>query len=96
MSTLWLFTGFVPYLLLRFYDKRNPHYSEIENFYKYSLEIKKTKALYESHKNKIVEELNNYDEKYYKIVKDDLSDSQQTLFEVMNGVDRQLVDFLKQ
>lgn len=96
MSTLWLFTGFIPYLLLSFYDKRNPAYTEIENFYKYALEIKKTKALYKGQKNKIVEELKSYDEKYYKIVKDDLSDSQQTLFEVMNGVDRQLIEFFKQ
>lgn len=92
MSNLWLYTGFIPLILLMIHDAKNVPYDEIENFYKYALEVKKTKVLYEAQKKTVTETLSQYDSKYYDSIKEDLSKSDKTLLEVVNSIDAELLN----
>jgi len=91
MSNVWLYTGFIPLALLYIHDMKNVPYDEIENFYKYSLEVKKTKAFYDVSKNNVNEALAKFDSKYVESVKEDLTKYNKTLFEVVNGLDAELL-----
>lgn len=88
MSNLWLFTAFVPFILLQYHDLRNAPHAEIENFYRYALEVKKTKGFYDNLKDKINTELVKLDENSLETIKNDLNSHDKTLFEVVRCLDR--------
>lgn len=91
MSNLWLYTCYIPLAMLFIHDKKNVPLDEIENFYKYALEVKKTKAFYESSRRAVAEALNNENSQYVESIKDDLNKSNTTLFEVVSGIDAELL-----
>lgn len=93
MSNVWIYTGFIPLALLYIHDMKNVPYDEIENFYKYSLEIKKTKAYYEVSKKTVNDELANIDKDFMEKIKEDLNKTNKTLFEVMSGLDNEMLKF---
>lgn len=91
MSNVWIYTGFIPLALLYVHDIKNVPYDEIENFYKYALEVKKTKAFYEVSKNNVNDALAKYDSKYVESIKDDLTKYNKTLLEAVSGLDAELL-----
>jgi len=91
MSRLWTYTGFIPFILLYIHDKQNVPYDEIENFYKYSLEVKKTQAFYEQSKSAVNEALSNYDKESVEEIKGNLNKYEKTLFELMAAFDAELL-----
>jgi len=91
MSNVWIYTCYIPLALLYVNDKKNAPLDEIENFYKYALELRKTQALYNSSKEAVVEALSKVDSTYVETIKKDLSKSNKTLFEVVCGIDAELL-----
>ena len=92
MSKLWLFTAFIPYFLLKVHDYKNTSYSEIENFYKYSLEVRSARERFYQKQENIVKELKTIDEEKFNLIQNQLNNSQITLFEVMNELDKQYLE----
>lgn len=91
MSNLWMYTCYIPLALLFVHDMKNIPYDEIENFYKYSLEVTKTKAFYEQTKQAVNEALVQIDLPFTDSIKQDLSETNKTLFEVVSDIDAQLL-----
>lgn len=91
MSRLWTYTSFIPLILLYIHDKQNVPYDEIENFYKYTLEAKKTKAFYEHSKSAVNEALSKYDKESVEEIKENLNKYDKTLFELMAALDAELL-----
>ncbi len=88
MSNAWLFTAFVPFILLQYHDLRNAPHAEIENFYRQALEVNKTKGFYNNLKDRVNSELVKIDDKSLEEIKNDLSSHDKTLFEVVRCLDR--------
>lgn len=91
MSHVWIYTCYIPLALLYVHDKKNLPLDEIENFYKYALEVRKTKAFYENSKKAVTEALAKENNQYVQEIKEDLSKVNKTLFEVVSGIDAELL-----
>ena len=93
MSNVWLYTCYIPLAILYIHDKKNVQLDEIENFYKYALEVRKTKAFYENSKTAVTEALAKESNQCVQEIKEDLSKANLTLFEVVNRLDYELLKF---
>ena len=91
MSNIWIYTCYIPLALLYIHDKKNVPLDEIENFYKYALEVRKTKAFYENSKQAVIEALAKENNQYVEAIREDLSKSNKTLFEVVSRIDSELL-----
>ena len=92
MSGVWFITAFVPLILLKIHDRKHAPYSELENFYRYSLEVKSAKERYNNQKDKIIKEITKYDEGKFKIIQSQLNKSEITLYEAVNDLDKQYLE----
>jgi hypothetical protein len=89
MSPLWYVGSFIPLILLKVHDIKHFPYSELENFYRYALDVKSAKQRYNYHKDNIIEELKKYDEARFNEIQNQLKKSEITLIEVVNHLDNQ-------
>lgn len=92
MSPLWYITAFVPLGLLKIHDTKHTPYSELENFYRYALDVKSARERYENEKENIIGELKKIDEKKFNDIQIILKKSETTLIEVVNDLDKQYLE----
>jgi hypothetical protein len=92
MSPNWYIGSFIPLILLKIHDIKHFPYSELENFYRYSLEVKSAKQIYKNNKENIIGELRKYDETKFYEIHSQLKKSEITLIEVINDLDNQYIE----
>ena len=68
-------------------DKRFVPYGEIENFYKYLYETRKSNVLYSVDKNDVSNQLAAVDKDCFEKIKSELVRSNRTLYEVVQDLD---------
>lgn len=92
MSPLWYIGAFVPLGLLKIHDYKNAPYSELENFYRYALDVKSAKERFNTQKDSIIKELKKIDAMKFNEISNQLKQSEITLYEVVNDLDKQYLE----
>lgn len=82
LSKYWYVASLVPLLLVNYMDHKYVPYGELENFYKYAYERRKASSLYKTDNSDIEKELEFIDKEAYNKIKEELKNSNKTLYEV--------------
>lgn len=92
MSPIWYISAFIPLVLLKINDIKHFPYSEVENFYRYALEVKSAKQRYSNDREVIVGDLKKYDNEKFDQIQNQLKKSQISLIEAVNHLDNQYLE----
>lgn len=87
MSRWWIGGAFVPVLMLSYLDKQFVPYGELENFYKFVYEKRKSEAMYKNDDHSIEKELEKLDKDDFDKLKNILVNSNRTLYEISHDLD---------
>ena len=87
MSRWWYFVSLAPFVILTYMDRKFVPYGELESFYKYVYERRKAENLFKIHEKEIDSELVKMDKDNFYKLKDEMTRTNSTLYEVLQDLD---------
>ena len=87
MSRYWYVVSFAPFAIVSYMNTKYVPYGEIESFYNYLYEKRKADSQFKLSENEVDSALSSLDKATYSKVKNELIDSNKTLYEAVQELD---------